>query len=169
MDIRRKVINLYAVPAELIPEGAQIVPSACSLPTGVIPQVICRADGAVSAKVASLFVWFQKNLREENGYIVGSSALPALSLDKGIWKDAIGLLKTLLEKYEKVQGPVFLPSFDCGRTGKFAIADLYTKLLHGSITIPVVTYKVGKKWEAEPEAEDKAQDDEENVNCVSQS
>ena len=150
MDIRRKVINLYAVPAELIPEGAQIVPSACSLPIGVIPQVICRADGDVSGKVAELFVWFQKNLREENGYIVGSAALPALSLDSGIWNDAVGLLKTLLEKYEKVQGPVFVPSHDCGRTGKFAIADLYTKLLHGSITIPVVTYKIEKKWEAEP-------------------
>ena len=52
MEIRRKVINLYAVPAELIPDGAQIVPSACSLPTGVIPQVISRTDGDVPRKVA---------------------------------------------------------------------------------------------------------------------
>ena len=150
LKVNKRVINLYAVPSEVIPEEVQINQSACRIPVGLLPDVIHRSDADVKGKVAGLFEWFALNLVEEDGFLVASAALPALSLDKAVWGQAMTMLRGVLEKYEKVVGPVFVPSLSATRTDKFAVADLYTKLLQGSTMLPVVTYKQERVWEAEP-------------------
>lgn len=140
MRITKKAISLYAVPEAIIPEEAVIGPSSCSLPAGLLPATVLRCDRNLSEKMAGLFAWYKENLVERDGYLVASAALPALSLDKTMWADALDLLKDALAGYEVVQGAVFVKQ-SVGRTAQFAVADRYTKMLHGSTTLPCVTWK----------------------------
>lgn len=140
MRITKKTISLYAVPEAVIPEEAVVGPSSCSLPAGLLPATVLRCDSNLGEKLAAIFAWYKENLVERDGYLVASAALPALSLDKTMWAEALGLLKEALAGYEVVQGAVFVQQ-SVGRTAQFAVADRYTKMLHGSTTLPCVTWK----------------------------
>ena len=152
MKITRKTILLYCVPQDIIPEDAMCNPSSVSVPGGLLPCVVTRHDMG-NEKLPELMEWFRGHLAEDGGYIPASAALPALSLDSGLWEEAVELLRGAVAKYQTVQGPVFVPQCG-GRTGRFAVADWYTRMQQGSTLSPVVTFKQVVDVEAEQECQE---------------
>lgn len=143
MKIVKKTLRLYTVPSVLIPDDALVTPGTASLPSGLLPCLPCRSDANCYEKLQTLWKWYQDNLNVVDGYLPASAALPALSLNDELWGDALFLLKKAMSGYERVEGPVFVRQCG-GRTALFAVADLYQRLLYGSTTIPVVTFRVLK-------------------------
>lgn len=139
MNVKKTIIYLYAVPVEIIPETATTSPSSASIPMGLLPCVVTRNEPNVGGCLAELFAWFKDNLGMVDGYIPGSAALPALSLDETMWQEAIRLLREAISKYHKVQGPVFVHP-GVGRSGRFQVADWYAQMLQGSTLSPIVTF-----------------------------
>lgn len=138
MNVRQtKSIRLYALPEELVGEGATIMHGQSSMPA-VLPTTILRSDGKPLEKVEELYEWFKANLETiEGGYLVASAAIPALSLDAEIWKQAVAELKSFLSGYATYEGPVFVGSVGCTRSNIFGVADWYRGRLHGSVTVAI--------------------------------
>jgi len=139
MKILKKSVQLYCVPECLVPVDALVAPGSVSIPQGLLPCVVTRSDSNCYDKLMVLMKWFVEHLEVVDGYLVASAALPALSLNDELWGDALYLLKQALAPYEFVSGPVFVRQSG-GRTGQFAVADLYVRLLNGSTTIPHVSF-----------------------------
>ncbi len=151
MNVRQtKSIRLYALPEELVGEGATIMHGQSSVPA-VLPVVILRSDGKPLEKVEELYEWFKANLETiEGGYLVASAAIPALSLDAEIWKQAVAELKSFLSGYATYEGPVFVGSVGCTRSNIFGVADWYRGRLHGSVTVAIAIVRQEKVEEEKP-------------------
>jgi len=137
---KQKSIKLYCLPAELTTGETTSSQEFVKIPGGSLPGYITRRSDA-DAVIAQLLDWFKANLVEQDGYLVASAALPSLSVNRDAWNEAIEWLKPVLQGYNKVTGPVFVPSFSLTRTSKFQIADHNLALLRGS-QMEVVTYTV---------------------------
>jgi hypothetical protein len=150
MNVRQtKSIRLYALPEELVGEGATIMHGQSSMPA-VLPTTILRSDGKPLEKVEELYEWFKANLKVEGGYLVASAAIPALSLDGNIWKQAVAELKSFLSGYATYEGPVFVGSVGCTRSNIFGVADWYRGRLHGSVTVAIAIVRQEKVEEEKP-------------------
>lgn len=138
--MEKKSVLLYCVPPEIVPDDTTVVRVPVSVPAGLLPRVITRADSDVSAVVQQVFAWFVDNLSEVDGYIPASAAIPMLWLDGAVYEQAVQLLREAVAGYSVVQGPVFVGT-GIGRDAKFNVADWYHVMFNGSTLTPVVTFK----------------------------
>ena len=140
----KKSIKLYVFPEELVGDNPTIIHAQSSLPP-VLPTIIQRSDKEPLKKVNELFQWFQENLsRIVGGCLVASAALPALSLDRGLWNIAVKDLSIILSDYQTIEGPIYVPSIGCTRSNQFGVSDWYRSRLHGSVTVAVAVVKKPK-------------------------
>ena len=136
-----KSIKLFAFPEELVGDNPTLIHTQSSL-LPILPTVIQRSDSEPLEKVAELYEWFKANLGQvTGGYLVASAALPALSLDKGIWNSALAELKDALSGFTVVEGPIYVSSVGCTRSNHFEVADWYRQRLHGSVTVVMAVVK----------------------------
>ena len=141
MKINSKTIKLYALPEELLGDNPTIVRMAVSLPH-ILPVVVMRSDANPLEKTKQLHHWFKENIElVQDGHLLVSAALPALSLDASIWPSVIDDLRDALSSYKTIEGPVYVASLGFTRSSLFAASDWYRERLHGSVMVAVAVVR----------------------------
>lgn len=142
MSFNEKNVKLYVITPELIPNDAEVSNTQSKFRIAM-PCIVSRSCSDVIQCVQEIHDWFMKNINTvtEDGYLLCSQALPALSLDRDLFTNAIVVLGEKLREFDAVEGVIFVPASSATRDAKFAVADFYSRVEFGSSMAKMASFK----------------------------